>query len=118
MDTSALAFPKASAGRLGVEVKRTKRLSNAEAEKACREEVWRRYGRKCNIPGCREKAVHQHHIVYRSRSRALKYAPENRAPLCQAHHELEHAGKITILPRSADGELIVVGPREYLAFKL
>lgn len=115
IDYSVFAIPK---GKPGVEVRREKRLTGEAAERECREEVWRRYGRTCNIPGCREKAVHQHHIVYRSKSRRLKYAPENRAPLCQAHHDLEHAGKITIHPRTADGELIVTGDRQYLEFKL
>lgn len=111
-------IPKTRDGKARVEEKRDKRLSAEDAERKCRAEVWARYGRTCNIPGCREKAVHQHHIVYRSKSRRLKYAPENRAPLCQAHHDLEHAGKITIHPRTADGELIVTGERKYLAFKL
>lgn len=117
IDYSVLAHPK-NAGQLGVEVKRTKRLTNEEKERECREEVWRRYGRKCNVPGCKEPAIHQHHIVYRSQSKRLKYAPENRAPLCQAHHDLEHGGKITIHPRTADGELIVTGDKKYLKFKL
>lgn len=115
IDYSELAHPK---GPIRVERKRAERLSNEDAEKQCRAEVWRRYGRKCNVPGCKEPAVHQHHIVYRSKSRLLKYAPENRAPLCQAHHDLEHGGKITIHPRTADGELIVIGERKYLVFKL
>lgn len=105
-------------GPLGVESRRKKRLDGEEAERECREEVWRLYGRKCCVPGCKERAVHQHHIVYRSRSRRLKYAPENRAPICTAHHKLEHAGKITIHPRTADGELIVTGDRKFLEFKL
>ena len=115
IDYSGLEFPK---GALRVETKRAKRLSDDEAERICRAEVWRRYGRKCNVPGCKEPAEHQHHIVYRSRSRRLKYAPENRVPLCKAHHDLEHAGKITIHPRKADGELVVTGARKYLSFKL
>lgn len=116
IDTSALAFPKAT--KLRVEERRDRRLSNTEREKACRDEVWRRYGRKCNVPGCKEPAVHQHHIIYRSQSKKLKFDPQNRAPLCRAHHDLVHAGKITIHPRTADGELLVTGERKYLAFKL
>jgi hypothetical protein len=115
IDYSLLAIPK---GQTGVEGRRERRLDNDKLEKACREEVWRRYGRKCSIPGCRERAVHQHHIVYRSKSKRLKYSPENRAPLCQTHHDLEHAGKITIHPRTADGELIITGDRRFLEFKL
>lgn len=114
MDTSELAFPKP----IRVIGKRKRRIENDAAEDECRKEVWRLYGRKCVVPGCKEAAVHQHHIVYRSQSKKLKYEPTNRAPLCQAHHELEHAGKITIHPRTADGELIVTGDREFLRFKL
>lgn len=105
-------------GPLRVERRREKRLDDARAEKACRKEVTRLYGSKCVIPGCRDNAVHQHHIVYRSQSRRLKYEPTNRAPLCNTHHDLEHAGKITIHPRTADGELIVTGEKKYLEFKL
>jgi len=115
IDTSGFAFPK---GTTRVEEKRASRLTDDAAERVCRMEVWRRYGRKCCVPGCKEPAVHQHHIVYRSRSRRLKYEPSNRAPICQAHHDLEHAGKITIHPRTADGELIITGERKYLEFKL
>ena len=115
VDYAGFAYPK---GALRVEAKREKRLSSEDAEKACREEVWRRYGRKCGIPGCKEPAVHQHHIVYRSKSKRLKYEPTNRAPICQVHHELQHAGKITIHPRTGDGELLVTGAKKYLAFKL
>lgn len=115
IDWSVLTLKK---GPLGVERKREKRLTDDEAERQCREEVWRLFGRKCNVPGCRELAVHQHHIVYRSKSRRLKFDPWNRAPLCQAHHDLEHGGKITILPRTPDGELIIVGEAKYLRFKL
>lgn len=115
VDYSLLRFAK---GPLRVEVKREKRLSADEKERLCREQVWRLYGRKCAIPGCREKAVHQHHLVYRSRSVKLKYEPTNRAPICAAHHYLIHAGKIELLPRDRDGVLVVKGERKYLAFKL
>jgi 5-methylcytosine-specific restriction endonuclease McrA len=115
IDWDLFAIPK---GTLRVQRKQRRRIDDAEAEKECREATWKLWGRKCNIPGCREIAVHQHHIVYRSKSKALKYDPWNRAPLCQAHHELEHGGKITIHPRHADGELIGTGDRKWLEFKL
>lgn len=119
IDYTGFAIPKVKEGdKLRVEERRERRLTNTQREKECRAEVWRRYGRKCNIPGCKEPAVHQHHIVYRSKSKALYYEPSNRAPLCQAHHDLEHAGKITIHPRTAEGELIVTGDKQYLEFKL
>jgi 5-methylcytosine-specific restriction endonuclease McrA len=114
IDTSGFAFPK---GKLRVEVKREKRLTGEEQERQCRERVWQLYGRKCGVTGCKEKATEQHHIIHRSQSKRLKYEPTNRTPLCKAHHDLEHGGKRTIHPRTADGELIVTGERRYLAFK-
>jgi 5-methylcytosine-specific restriction endonuclease McrA len=115
IDFSQFAFPK---GKLRVEEKRETRITNESKEDVCRAEVWKRYGRKCCVPGCKEPSVHQHHIVYRSRSVKLKYDPTNRAPICQTHHDLQHAGKITIHPRTADGELLVTGDAKYLRFKL
>lgn len=115
MTLDGLGFPK---DKLRVEVKREKRLSNAELERDCRAEVRRLYGWKCSIPGCKELALDQHHVIHRSQSKRLKYEPTNRAPICRAHHDLEHAGKITIHPRTADGELIVTGDKKYLSFKL
>jgi len=114
MDTSGLAFPK---GKIRVEVKREKRLSAEEKERACKQEVTRRYGRKCCVPGCKEWGLDDHHVIHRSQSKRLKYAPENRRPICRAHHDLEHAGKIQITT-TKDGELLVTGERKYLAFKL
>jgi 5-methylcytosine-specific restriction endonuclease McrA len=113
---SGLKFHKGE--KLRVEEKRDRRLTNEEKERKCRDAVWRLYGRKCTVPGCKEGAVHQHHIVFRSRSVRLKYEPTNRAPICQAHHDLVHGGKIQIHPRTADGELLVTGERKYLEFKL
>ena len=112
--TSGLKFPKPEPRVLS---KRTKRLSHDEAERICRAEVRRLYGVKCAIPGCRELGEHQHHIVYRSRSRALKYEPTNRRPICTGHHQLIHAGQIT-LTRTADDELIVHGDAKLLRFRL
>ncbi len=115
IDTSMLPYGKPAPR---VVAKREKRLSAEDRERVCRAEVWRLYGRKCNVPGCKEPAIDQHHIVYRSRSVRLKYEPTNRAPICRTHHQLLHAGKITIHPRTGEGELIVTGERKYLAFKL
>ncbi len=107
-----------SKGKPQIEHRRDKRLDGGKAERECRAEVWRLYGKHCGIPGCRDAGIHQHHIVYRSRSRKLKYDPHNRVPLCQKHHQLLHLGKIEILPRDAAGELVIKGERKYLEFKL
>ena len=114
MTDRRLAHPKPQPRVLA---KRKKRLDAAKAEILCRAEVRRLYGSGCAIPGCREKAVHQHHLVYRSRSKRLMYEPTNRAPLCVSHHRLVHDGLIH-LRRDEDGELIVSGPKDLLKFKL
>jgi hypothetical protein len=116
IDYSVFAIPK-NGGRLVVEEKRSKRLSHDDAERICREAVRKRDHGKCVIPGCKEAAAHQHHIVYRSRSRALKYAHGNRCSLCVAHHQLVHGGKITI-SGNADDHLTIEGDKALLKFKL
>lgn len=114
IDFSQFAYPK---GKLRVEVQREKRLTAEEKERDCKKEVTRLYGRKCCVPGCKEMGLDDHHIIHRSQSKRLKYVPENRRPICRAHHDLEHAGKIQI-SKNADGELIITGEKKYLSFKL
>lgn len=114
IDYSTLKYAK---GPLRVESKRDKRLADESAEDKARREVKARSGGKCEVPGCKEKSAHLHHIVYRSKSKKLRWNVLNLADLCVAHHQLEHAGKITIA-RNEAGELIVTGEKKYLAFKL
>ncbi len=112
MDTSGLAFPKPEPR---VFKKKAKKLDLQSQERICREAVRKRDKGRCVVPGCKEKAQHMHHIVYRSRGG--KWKPENICSLCAAHHGLVHAGRIQIY-RNADAELIVVGSRKDLSFKL
>ncbi len=114
IDTSMLAFPK---GQPGVALKRAKRLTDESQEDVARKAVRKRDGRRCAVPGCREDGVHLHHIVYRSKSKKLRWQTSNLCFLCTAHHAWEHAGKITITG-NADEELVVKGERKYLAFKV
>lgn len=114
IDYSGFAIPK---GTPRVLERRTKRLSDAEAERECRKQVKALYGSKCVIPGCREPGIHLHHVVYRSKSRRLKYEPTNRRPVCAGHHALIHAGTIH-LRFDEQSELIVEGPKDILSFKL
>ncbi len=115
IDYSQSAYPK-NGGKLRVEVQREKRLTAEEQERICRAEVWRLYGKKCVVPGCKEPGQ-QHHLIKRSQSKRLKYAPENRRPVCQVHHDLIHGGKLT-MHVDASGELIVQGEAKYLRFRL
>lgn len=86
-------------------------------ERAARIAVKSRDKGKCRIPGCRERAVHLHHIVYRSKSKKLRWVTGNLVSLCVDHHRLEHAGVITI-SGDADSEIIVTGDIERLKFRL
>jgi len=90
---------------------------DAKAERACREIVRSRDKGRCRIPGCSEKSDHLHHIVYRSKSKAMRWLPENLVSLCLDHHRLEHAGIIHI-SGNADQEIIVTGDVDRLRFRL
>jgi hypothetical protein len=114
IDWDLFAIPK---GTPRVVTKRAKRLDDETQEREARAAVRQRDGMRCSVPGCREKGEHLHHIVYRSRSKALRWATSNLCFLCVAHHALEHAGKIHI-SGNADDELVVTGDKEYLEFKL
>jgi hypothetical protein len=99
-----------------VKKKRHQKL-DAKDERAAREIVRRRDKGKCSIPGCKERAIHLHHIVYRSKSKRLRWDPRNLCSLCADHHALEHAGIITI-SGNADEELTITGDVDRLRFRL
>lgn len=90
---------------------------DAKAERAAREIVRKRDKGRCQVPGCSERAVHLHHIVYRSKSKARRWDPSNLTSLCVDHHQLEHAGEIQI-SGDADDEIIVTGNIDKLKFRL
>jgi 5-methylcytosine-specific restriction endonuclease McrA len=90
---------------------------DAKDERTCREITRKRDKGKCRIPGCKEAAVHLHHIVYRSKSKRLRWRTENCVWLCVDHHRLEHAGEITIAG-NADDEIIITGNVGALRFRL
>jgi len=114
IDFTGFAFPK---GKLAVEAKREKRVTDDSLEDAARKAVRLRDGTRCSVPGCREAGAHLHHIVYRSRSKKLRWATSNLCFLCIAHHALEHAGRIHI-SGNADDELTITGDKKDLQFKL
>ncbi len=114
IDYSLFKFGK---GRLQIEDKRERRIAKETAEQTCHREVDARDHRKCRVPGCKESMFQRHHIVYRSRSKALMFNVDNIVSLCKAHHALVHAGRIKIT-RAPDGELLITGARADLRFRL
>lgn len=111
---SGLKFAKSEPRVLA---KRRQRLTLAEQEREARIAVRKRDHGKCRIPGCKDRAEHLHHIVFRSHSTRLKWRTENLCSLCPGHHGLVHAGQITI-SGNADDELIIQGDKKLLSFKL
>lgn len=97
--------------------KKRREKREAQNERAAREICHKRDLGKCRIPGCTARAEHLHHIVYRSQSKRLKWAPQNLVSLCQDHHRLEHAGVIQI-SGNADVEIFVTGDVDRLRFRL
>ncbi len=97
--------------------KKRRDKEDSRDERAAREIVRARDGGRCRIPNCHERALHLHHIVYRSKSKKLRWDPRNLVPLCVEHHRLEHAGVISIAG-NADEEIIVTGDIDALRFRL
>jgi len=65
----------------------------------------------CAVPGCGSRSgLHDHHVVYRSRSGSN--ALENRVALCWFHHQrCLHAGRMRVEGRAPDGLLFELGVR-------
>lgn len=114
MDYSRLALPKPEPR---IVTRTRQRKQDAKDERACREIVRGRDKGRCRIPNCADRAAHVHHLVYRSKSRGLRWDPRNLASLCVAHHALVHAGIIQI-SGNADEELIITGDVDRLRFRL
>lgn len=114
IDYSGFAIPKGSPRILE---KKCAKLDAAAQERICRQEVKRRDKGHCVVPGCKNRDVEMHHVIPRSRSKRLKWATSNNCLLCPEHHNLRHAGLISITG-NADEELIITGERKYLEFRL
>ena len=112
MDTSELAFPK---GTPRVVDRIAKKRDYAKQERECRAAVKKRDHGRCVVPGCKEFSRHVHHIVFRSRGG--KWSSQNCCSLCVQHHQLVHAGLITITG-DADVHLTITGDAKYLRFRL
>lgn len=108
------ALPKPELRRAA---KKRKAKLDARDERACREIVRARDHGHCRIPNCRERSEHLHHLVYRSKSRGLRWDPRNLVSLCADHHALVHAGVITITG-NADEEIVITGDVDRLRFRL
>ena len=90
---------------------------DAKDERAAREIVRARDKGRCRIPNCHDRAAHLHHLVYRSHSKRLRWAPANLVSLCVDHHRLLHAGEIQI-SGNADEEIVITGNVDALRFTL
>lgn len=112
IDWSLFAIPKGTP-RVVDRIARKKDLEQQERD--CRAAVRKRDKGKCVVPGCKEASQHMHHVTYRSRGG--KWRSGNIASLCVRHHQLLHAGLITIAG-DADVHLTITGDRKYLRFKL
>jgi hypothetical protein len=92
-----------------------KERDRAALERACRVEVNRRDHGKCQVPGCKDRREHLHHIRYRSRGG--RWLSNNVVSLCAKHHRCVHAGLITI-SGNADVHLDFHGAKDLLRFGL
>ena len=90
---SALAFPK-DPPRV-VSKRKAKHLEQM-LETQTRIQVRLRDGYKCRVPTCKRSGTHLHHIVYRSKSKVLRWALNNLLYLCPEHHGLVHAKALKI----------------------
>lgn len=93
--------------------RKRRQLQDQQAERLCRKVTRLRDESRCRVPGCRRSARHLHHLVYRSASRIAKWATSRCLWLCVEHHQLEHAGEITIAG-NADGRIVVTGDVDLL----
>ena len=89
---------------------------------AADERAWRAACRlrdkgRCRVPNCRELGHHLHHIVYRSKSKRMRWLTSNCVWLCVEHHQLEHAGIIHITG-NADEEIVITGDVDRLRFRI
>ncbi len=102
---------------IGAVTRKRRDKVDAQAERVCRGIVTKRDHHRCVVPRCRQYGKHLHHIVYRSKSKGLRWATSNTCLLCVDHHRLEHAGEITIRG-NADAHLVITGNVDALTFRL
>jgi hypothetical protein len=107
-------IPKPEAGCI---TKKRMAKIDAKNERACREITRKRDLGKCRVPGCIDRALHLHHIEYRSASKGKRWLTSNCVWLCLGCHQLLHAGEIRITG-NADEEIIVTGNIDALRFRL
>lgn len=114
IDYSVFAIPKPEPRCV---TKKRRDKVDQKDERACREIVRARDKGRCRIPNCNSRSEHLHHIVYRSKSKRLRWNPANLVSLCADHHRLEHAGVISI-SGNADEEIVITGDVDRLRFRL
>ena len=70
--------------------------------------VWGRDRGRCRVPGCRAtRCLDVHHI--RPRSEGGDHDPANLVVLCSGHHNLHHAGLLSITGRAPDQLVFIRG---------
>ncbi len=109
-DRTIFAFPKGTP-RIVDRLERTR--DDAAEERRVKAEVRARDGGRCQVPGCKSGRVEVHHIVKRSRSKALKFEASNLVCLCagpgsRQHHQLADAGLITFSGRPGTASFQVI----------
>lgn len=117
MDMSPETGLRFAKPELRASTKKRREKLDAQNERAARAIVRKRDHGHCRIPNCKERSEHLHHIVYRSRSKSLRWLPANLVSLCADHHALVHGGVIQI-SGNADEEIIVTGDVDRLRFRL
>ena len=66
-----------------------------------RKQVWARDKGRCRVPGCRAtRCLDIHHMI--PRAHGGDHDPANLVVLCSGHHQLLHAGRLTITGRAPD----------------
>jgi hypothetical protein len=66
----------------------------------------------CQVPGCSHRAVHTHHVLFRSRGGSDDL--ENQIGLCAFHHlRCIHGGHLAVFGRAPDGLTWLLGGKEW-----
>lgn len=108
IDYSALRFSK---GTPRIIERRRKQLDRAAEERACRQAVDQRDGRRCFFPNCRAHASEKHHIRPSSVRGKRIWQTNDILSACAEHHRWFKAGLIQVSGNPDRGPVRVVVTR-------